>query len=98
MLDSASLLDVHGATTIHIDAEINGEGDLIISGQDLGEAPKNFWGDDEYEYWLTVRAAHKDRLLLALLEKHYQGNNYLVSQLKALMESKGIPCEFFSYP
>ena len=98
MTESVRLLEVRGATTCLIDAEINDAGDLVISGQDLGKAPKEFWGDDEYEYWLVVKAAHKDRLLLALLEKHYSGNNYLVSELKAYLESKGIPCEFASYP
>ena len=98
MTESVRLLEVHGATTIHIDAEINEAGDHVLSGQDLGEAPQKFWGDDEHEYWLTIGAAHKDRLLLALIEKLYSGNNYVISELKAYLESKGIPCEFSSYP
>jgi len=49
------------------------------------------------EYWLTVRAINKDRVLLALLEKLYTGNPSLISNLKHYLESKSIPYEFFNY-
>ena len=35
-------------------------------------------------------------LLLALLEALYQGDPRVVSKLKAMLEAKNIPCEFFS--
>ena len=35
---------------------------------DLGEAPLELMGDREYEYWLTIRIAQKDRLLQFLQE------------------------------
>jgi len=67
------------------------EGDLLFSEQDVGDAPNEFWGDSDYEYWLKVSAADKDRVLLALIEKLYSGNSSLVSEIK------GIPSEFASY-
>lgn len=97
MTDTVRLVDTKGATSRWIDGEITDEGDLLLSGHDIGEAPMMVWGEDEYEFWLRVRANNKDRVLLALLEKLYTGNTSLISELKHYLESKNIPCEFFNY-
>lgn len=97
MADEVRLADVEGATSIHIGAEITDKGDLLISGQDLGEVPLERWGDSDYEYWLLVPAAEKDRLLLALLERFYGGNDRVVSELMALLDERGIRREFGSW-
>ena len=86
-----------GETSVHIDARIEEAGDLLLSGQDIGETPQQIFGKDDYEYWLRVPAAAKDRVLLALIEKIYRGNPSVISELRELLESKEIPCEFFSY-
>ena len=91
------LVSQGGSTSIHIDVRITEEGDLLFSGQDIGEIPEQFFGDSDYEYWLTVPASEKDRLLLALLEKHYAGDACVISTLRELMESKGIPYNFHSH-
>lgn len=57
-----------GPTSISIDAEILKDGDLQISGHDLGAAPLELMGDSDYDYWLTIRSAQKDRLLQFLQE------------------------------
>jgi hypothetical protein len=80
-----------------IDVRIKENGDLLFSGQDIGDAPEQIFGDIDYEYWLTVPAAEKDKLLLALIEKHYAGDAMLVSTLREFMESKQISCEFHSH-
>ena len=97
MSDRIVLVKQGGSTSIHIDVRIKENGDLLFSGQDIGEAPEEIFGDSDYEYWLTVPAAEKDRLLLALIEQHYAGNGSLVSELRELMESQDIPCAFFSH-
>ena len=97
MKNKANLVHIEGPTSIYIDAEITDSGDLLLSGQDLGAAPQKFFGDSDYEYRLRVGAAHKDRLLLALLEKLYSGNPSVVSQLREYLDSKGIPAEFSTY-
>jgi hypothetical protein len=97
MTDKLTLLDIEGPTSVHIEAEITDGGDLLLSGQDVGEAPRAFHGDSDYEYWLRIGAADKDRVLLALLEKLYSGNPSLISQLREYLESKGIPTEFSCY-
>ena len=87
----------HGPTHIRIDVEITERGALCFSGQDVGEAPQKYWGDQDYEYWLTVDAADKDRVLLALVDKLYSGNASLISDIQDLLESEGIRGTFSSY-
>lgn len=97
MTNPIKLVKQGGATSIHIDVRVEENGDLLFSGQDIGDAPEEIFGDSDYEYWLTVPAAEKDRLLLALIEKYYAGNPLVISELRELMEAQGIPCAFFSH-
>ena len=97
MSEKVNLVHTHGATSVRIDVEITDEGDLLFSGQDVGDAPEEFWGDSDYEYWLKISAADKDRVLLALIEKLYSGNSSLISEIKDYLAYKGIPSEFASY-
>ena len=48
MTDKVILVQVEGTTSIHIDAEITAEGDLLCSGQDLGQASSQRWGQSEF--------------------------------------------------
>jgi hypothetical protein len=91
------LVNLEGPTSVFVDASIGENGDLVFSGQDVGEAPKKFFGDNDYEYWLTIRAEHKDAMLLALLEQLYKDDARVVSRLKELLDVKGVPCEFTNY-
>ena len=97
MSDPIKLVRRGGSTSIYIDMSIDENGNLLFSGQDIGSAPDEIFGDSDYEYWLTVPASEKDRLLLALLEKHYGGDALVISTLRELMESKEIPCSFHSF-
>src|SRR5210317_266149 len=81
MQKKVQLFSQSGSTSIHIDARIDKAGDLLLSGQDIGDAPEEIFGDLDYEYWLTVPASEKDRLLPALIEKHYAGDALVVSTL-----------------
>lgn len=56
-----------GKTSVAIDLVIRDNGDLVLEGQDLGAAPREVFGDSDYEYWLTLRAGDKDRALEELL-------------------------------
>jgi hypothetical protein len=90
MNEPIKLVSQGGSTSIHIDVRIDDNGDLLFSGQDIGDAPEEI-------YWLTVPAAEKDRLLLALIEKHYAGDALVISTLREFMESREIPCNFHSH-
>ena len=72
-------------------------GDLILYTQDIGEIFRRVWGDSDYEYWVTVKAEHKDEVLLALLSVLVGGEENAADDFKNFLESKGIPCEFSSW-
>ena len=91
------LVEQSGETSIRILAEIREDGDLQLSGQDVGKAPLELLGDSDYEYWLAVPAAQKDRLLLALLDSLYKGDVRTVSKMREMLEARKIPCEFSCY-
>ena len=91
------LVSQRGSTSIYIDVSIEDDGDLRFSGQDIGDAPEEIFGDSDYEYWLTVPAAEKDRVLLALIEKVYRDNATVVSEFRDFLESKNIPFQFYSH-
>jgi hypothetical protein len=91
------LVRLQGPTAIHVDAAIDDKGDLVLSGQDIGHAPREVFGKSDSEYFLTVRREHKDALLLTLLEQLYRDDGRAVSRLRELLAAKGIPGEFFSF-
>jgi hypothetical protein len=63
-----TLFKQDGATFVSISAYISDEsGALVIEGQDIGEAPRKFFGRDDTEYFTQVDAGDKDALLAALL-------------------------------
>ncbi len=97
MVRRIKLYESRGKTSIFINAEVIDNGDLQLSGQDVGEAPREHWGDSDYEYWLTVPREHKDDLLLLLIEKLYGGNPSVIEEFKNLLESSGIPCKLHTY-
>lgn len=97
MSDVIKLVRQSGSTSIHIDVRIEENGDLQFSGHDVGEAPEEIFGDIDYEYWLTVPATEKDRVLLALIEKMHRGNASVISEFREFLESKGISCAFHSF-
>lgn len=91
---TVSLYQQRGETSRFIDASINDDGDLVVSGQDVGKAPLEFWGDSDYEFWVYVPSKYKDHVLLALLEELYGGNGSAVSDFREFLKSRGIHSEF----
>ena len=68
-MKKVKLFEEEGETSRYIDAKINDEGDIIISGQDIGKDPEEFWGDSDYEFSTYVSAKHKDAVCYALMDK-----------------------------
>ena len=97
MSEVIKLVSQGGPTSIHIDVRIGDEGELLLSGQDIGEAPDAIFGRGDYEYFLSVPAADKDRVLLALIERIYRGNASAVSEFREFLEAKEIPYGFYSF-
>ncbi len=93
-----SLYEHRGETSIFLEATTSSGGDFAMAGQDIGRAPQEVWGHDDYEYTVTVSAAEKDRLLLALVKKIYGGDPMGTLHLMKLLEAEGIPYSFQRWP
>ncbi len=92
------LYEADGATRVHIDASVTDDGDLQVAGHDIGEAPKKWWGHDDYEYIVTIRKKDKDRLLLALIEATFGDDASAVSRFRDFAREKDIPYGWFTWP
>jgi len=90
-LRKIKLFEERGATSRFIDAEIDENGVLIVSGQDVGDAPRKWFDDDDYEFIVTVSAEDKDRVILALIEKVFGGKFGAVDEFREFLEGKEIP-------
>jgi len=69
------------------EAMINDNGDLALEGYDLGEAPKEFWGDSDYEYGRVIKKKYKDKMLRLLIEQRFSSE----SDFNEWLDEKGIP-------
>ena len=84
------------------------DGELIISGQDLGEATEEFWGDSDYEYWLTIPPEGTKKLFtllcadspdadpLDMLQNKFHGESAF-RNIRAYCGRHGIKAKFESY-
>jgi hypothetical protein len=65
-------------------------GDLVMEGYDCGDSVKEFWGDFDYEYWLTVKEQNVSAVLLWLIKERFKSS----SEFKTWLEDKKIEFEF----
>jgi len=96
-----------GPNQFHLWATVNGAGDLVISGQDLGPQVQEIFGDSDYEWSHTVPCAHVPAILemlggvpgaaaLTVLEGYVGKRSYGIGAV--LTEaSKVMPIEFWSW-
>ena len=84
------LYEGQGETSRYIDAEINKDGDLVIFGQDVGKAPREFFGDSDYEFWAHVPAKYKGDVFHILLEKLNTSNIEVGDEFRDFMRSRKI--------
>ena len=94
---TVKLVEIQGPTSVYIDVGINDDGDVVFAGQDIGEAPKMYVGDSDYEYWITIPAKEKDRFLLSLLEKQFRNDDSVISTVREMLDSKGISYSSHSF-
>lgn len=91
------LFEDRGSTSRFVYAEILDTGDLVISAQDVGEAPEWFFGDSDYEWWVYVKANDKDWVLLSLIERVFGGRFHASDEFREWLKEVGIPYKFDSY-
>lgn len=79
---------------VHIDPQTH---NMVMAGQDLGAAPLRFFGKDEYEYFLSVEANLKDRLLLHLMQHVFAGETSTRTAIAEWLDARGIPYKLHSF-
>lgn len=75
------------------EVSIEENGDLLISGHDMGEAPKEIFGSSTYEHITKVKAKNKDWLLLKLLADKFENR----VEIKNWLKKNDIPHELFAW-
>ena len=68
-------------------AKIDDDGDLILEGYDVGKAPKDFWGDADYEFYRVIKKEHKDTILRQLIKERFKFDPHY----RLWLRKKGIP-------
>ncbi len=82
--------------SVRLDVLVDGSGNLVMEGEDVGPKVKRFLGKEEYEFWVTVPKRHKDRLLLHLVAEAF-GEGAISSDFMRWLDEKKIPYQFHSY-
>lgn len=80
-----------GFRSLRVDCDGTG---LRISGQDLGEYVRQFFGKDEYEFWVDVPREAVADLAMALIRHHYAGREKAVDEIRDLCEKYGVEHKF----
>jgi hypothetical protein len=65
-----TLYQDQGETSRLVYAEIDERKNLVVFGIDTGEDPLKFWGDFDYEFWITVNKTHKGKVLEILVDRN----------------------------
>lgn len=97
--ESVTLFDAEiDGTKVFVEVHISQEsGDLIMAGQDIGVAPRRVFDREDYEYFLSVPAAEKDRLLLQLMQQVFAGEERTRTAIAEWLGVRGIPYSLHSF-
>ena len=64
--------------------KINDKGDLIMEGYDSGDSVEKFWGDFDYEFWITIKENDVPSVLLWLIKERFNTStefkNWLINK------------------
>ena len=80
-----------GANEHHIlKLKLKEGGELVMEGYDCGDSVEEFWGDFDYEYWVTIKKENVPSVLLWLIKERFKSS----SDFKLWLEEKKIEFEF----
>ena len=91
-MSSISLYKKENEVSDYIDATVTDKGDLQIIRNSFGP------GDFETELTAAISKSDKDQLLLALLQKIYNGNKNALEDFVIFARSKNIIVQTFRWP
>ena len=73
--------------SVYLEARIDEDGSLILSGQDIGKSVEEHWGDPDYEYLLLVKKHDKEAIPLQRIKERFARMSDFISWL----DEKDIP-------
>ena len=79
------------------DLVVTPDGSFVLDAQDVGQRARQFWGDSDYEYWITVEAADVPQLLIALVRDRFGDDITMSAAYRAWLGEHEIPYRFDSY-
>ena len=78
-----------GSHTVY--AKYSQKGDLTVSSHHFGSDVESFWGNDEFEFYLTIPKDEMPKFVVELLAKGFNTEGkFGIHQLKEMCEAKGI--------
>ncbi len=80
-----------------IELQLMPNGKLRMEGVDMGELVEEWWGDYDYEYFITIAAEDKDKLLFNLLKDKYAGHDTAVQDFRSYLEDRKIPYDWLTW-
>jgi hypothetical protein len=94
---------------VTVEVYFDGNGNLVVEGYDIGKMVKEYWGDSDYEYSVTVPVEELKKLyavfqlsmgdrsgLLTSLRDQYHSNTCF-SVIRDLLDKNDIRSEGFSW-
>ena len=84
------LYEERGETSRYIDAEITKDGDIVMTGQDLGKLPEEHWGDSDYEFFVYISAKYKEDVHRVLLEIFHADNLNVANNFEDLKSTDDV--------
>ena len=87
-----------GITSFRVTAAISpANGDVIVHGQDQTTGSVTHFAASEYEWFLTIPAEEKDRLVLELLSAMLRGDVRVRESLSAWLKEREIPFDEMAF-
>jgi hypothetical protein len=79
--------------------EIDENGAIVLSGVDAGEEVRQFFGDWDFEFWLTIPPEYKEAVLLHLIKDSFLSQDRFssVHKMRKWLEERDIPFQFTSF-
>jgi hypothetical protein len=86
-----------GAEFRSVRLAVEDDGAIKMDAQDIGPTVTQFWGDDEYEFWVRVPPTSVSKLAFELLREKFSGQLGAVDAFRDWCKAHGVQCEFDSW-
>lgn len=80
-----------------ISASVEVNGDLVLECCDVGPFVEEVWGDEDYEFSVTIPAERRDWVLLYLLQERFGDDVSAVGSFREWVEERGIAYRFMNW-